>query len=186
MRDAHGYLPTTRPARSNLPYFDPFPDGTIAPVDVLVVINRLNKAASQAEAEDADGLMNGREVATAFAFPPLTPTLSPEYRGEGVVLWPCQMPDLRLTGWSGRRQLPSDKHVPTKGDASVGETDGGLDPPGWELEDDLLSLLGHDVCGGQETTKARSSDYGADPARVRSPDADVRWRCQPALSRPPE
>ncbi|MCY2991078.1 MAG: glycosyltransferase family 39 protein [Planctomycetota bacterium] len=34
-------------------------------------------------------LRTGREMTSAFALPPLTPTLSPEYRGEGVILRPC-------------------------------------------------------------------------------------------------
>ncbi|MCY2987295.1 MAG: tandem-95 repeat protein [Planctomycetota bacterium] len=145
VRDAQGYLPAARPARSNLAYFDPFPDGTITPSDVLVVINRLNRGVTQGEAEDVGSLIKGREVATAVAFPPLTPTLSPEYRAEGVVYWSCQAAGVRPTVWGGRWEPPSSVQTRTDGDASGGELGQGADTPGWELDDELLSLLSHDV-----------------------------------------
>ena len=45
-------------------------------------------------------LGNGPKTASAFALPPLTPTLSPEYRGEGVVVRPTlgPSPTGQLTG----------------------------------------------------------------------------------------
>jgi len=36
-----------------------------------------------------DKFGHGRRVTSAFAFPPLTPSLSPEYRGDGVIFRSC-------------------------------------------------------------------------------------------------
>ncbi|MCY2987586.1 MAG: Ig-like domain-containing protein, partial [Planctomycetota bacterium] len=158
IRQPNGSLPAARAADSQAPYYDINGDGALQPIDVLLVINYINnppKGAAAGEAAPGDDPaaatpLAGDALNLASAIGAMKPTwvqtssaVGVPTDGAGVPLERWAPHSLRLEAIApemGRRQrrgIPADRSEVWLGD--------WLTTVRWDLDDNLLSAIVHDV-----------------------------------------